>query len=70
MSMKFKSIYVSPRARLAFDIRKGMTYEAKQIGNQIAVRVNVGTLVIKRQGERFMSRSMTGELLVSWEQVT
>ncbi len=70
MTMKFKSIYVSPRARLAFDIRKGATYQADKIGNQISVRVPIGRLVIKSQGERFMSRSMTGELLVAWEKVS
>lgn len=67
--MKFKTTYVSPRARLAFSLRKGMTYDAEMIGNQISVKVPVGRLVIKRQDERFMSRSMTGELLAAWEKV-
>lgn len=67
--MKFKTTYVSPRARVAFNLRKGMTYDAEKIGNQISVRVPIGRLIIKLQGERFMSRSMTGELLASWEEV-
>lgn len=67
--MKFKTTYVSPRARLAFNLRKGMTYDAEMIGNQISVKVPVGRIVIKRQDERFMSRSMTGELLAAWEKV-
>lgn len=67
--MKFKTTFVSPRARLAFNLRKGMTYSAEKIGNQISVRVPIGRLVIKKQGERLMSRSMTGELLAAWEAV-
>lgn len=67
--MKFKTTYVSPRARIAFNLRKGITYDAEMIGNQISVRVPVGRLIIKRQDERFMSRSMTGELLAAWEKV-
>lgn len=67
--MKFKATYVSPRARLAFNLRNGMTYDAEMIGNQISVKVPIGRIVIKRQDERFMSRSMTGELLAAWEKV-
>lgn len=67
--MKFKTTYVSPRARIAFNLRKGATYDAEQFGNQISVRVPIGRLVIKRQDQRFMSRSMSGELLATWEKV-
>lgn len=67
--MKFKTTYVSPRARIAFNLRKGTTYDAEQFGNQISVRVPIGRLIIKRQDQRFMSRSMSGELLATWEKV-
>lgn len=67
--MKFKTTFVSPRARIAFNLRKGATYQAEKNGNQISVRVPIGRLVIKKQGERLMSRSMTGELLAAWEAV-